>query len=66
MQGGLHALEQRRDAVMGPNSGIELVDQATRQKIEQIQGVIDRLEGKSSAAPAKPSVLPSGWSVQVR
>lgn len=67
MQGGLHALEQRRDAVMGPNNNIELVDQATRQKIEQIQGAIDRLEGKSSVAPAKPAGgLPSGWSVQVR
>lgn len=49
MQGGLHALEQRRDAVLGPNSGVELVDQSTRDKIAKIQGVIDRLEGKAPA-----------------
>jgi hypothetical protein len=52
MQGGLHALEQRRDSILGPNSGVELVDQTTREKIAKIQGVIDRLEGKASAAPS--------------
>lgn len=51
MQGGLTALEQRRDAILGPNSGVELVNQETRDKIAKIQGVIDRLEGKASAAP---------------
>jgi hypothetical protein len=65
MDGGLKALEQRRDAVMGPNSGIELVNEATKANIAKIQGAIDRLEGKAPAA-AKPSSLPSGWSVQVR
>ncbi|MHC2867989.1 hypothetical protein ACVIYH_009122 [Bradyrhizobium diazoefficiens] len=52
MQGGLQALEQRRDAVLGPNSGVELVNQETREKIAKIQGVIDRLEGKGGASQA--------------
>jgi hypothetical protein len=51
MQGGLTALEQRRDSVLGPNSGVELVNSETRDKIAKIQGVIDRLEGKAGAAP---------------
>lgn len=50
MQGGLQALEQRRDAVLGPNSNVELVNQETRDKIAKIQGVIDRMEGKSSTS----------------
>lgn len=67
MQGGLTALEQRRDAVLGPNSGVDLVDQSTRDKIAKIQGVIDRLEGKAPAnSGLTKSALPSGWSVQVR
>lgn len=52
MQGGLTALEQRRDAVLGPNSGVELVNSETRDKIAKIQSVIDRLEGKGGSASA--------------
>jgi hypothetical protein len=49
MDGGLKALEQRRDAVLGPNSNVELVNQETKANIAKIQAAIDRLEGKSSA-----------------
>lgn len=52
MDGGLKALEQRRDSVLGPNSGVELVSAETKANIAKIQGAIDRLEGKASAAPA--------------
>lgn len=67
MQGGLAALEQNRDRILGPNSGVDFVGDETRQKIAKIQGVIDRLEGKAggNVGPSK-SGLPSGWSVQVR
>jgi hypothetical protein len=68
MQGGLSALEQRRDAVLGPNSNVEFLSAETRKNIEKIQAVIDRLEGKSPAASsaAAPAELPSGWSVKVK
>ena len=52
MDGGLKALEQRRDAVLGPNSGVELVNDATKANIAKIQAAIDRLEGKSTAKPS--------------
>jgi hypothetical protein len=63
MDGGLKALEQRRDSILGPNNGVDLVSNDTRQNIIKIQGAIDRLEGKSSAAPT--GGIPSGWSVKV-
>ncbi len=67
MHGGLLALEQNRDRILGPNSGVDFVGDETRRKIEKIQGVIDRLEGKgSAAASATPAAIPPGWSVQVR
>lgn len=58
MQGGLHALEQRRDSILGPNSGVELVAKATTDKIAQIQIVIDRLKGSPSTtiAPDRSAV----------
>jgi hypothetical protein len=61
MQGGLSALEANRDRILGANSGVDLVTDDTRKNIAKIQGVIDRLDGKSGA-----SSLPSGWSVKVR
>lgn len=45
MRGGLTALEQRRDEVMGPNSGIRFVNPETEAKIAKIQESIDRLKG---------------------
>lgn len=53
MEGGLRALEQRRDATMGPNSGIVLVPPETHHKINEIRQVIARLRGDAPAqAPA--------------
>jgi hypothetical protein len=52
MRGGLTALEQRRDEVMGPNSGIRFVNPETEAKIAKIQETIDRLKGNSSAPKA--------------
>jgi hypothetical protein len=60
MQGGLSALEQRRDSILGPNSGVDLVSDATRQNIAKIQGTIDRLEGRSSGNQTKTGVT---WSI---
>lgn len=49
MRGGLTALEQRRDEVMGQNSGIRFVNPETEAKIAKIQEAIDRLKGGTSA-----------------
>jgi len=62
MDGGLKALEQNRDRILGPNNGVDFVGDETRKKIEKIQGVIDRLEGKSAAPAASTAALPSGWN----
>lgn len=67
MDGGLKALEQRRDSILGPNSGVELVSNETRQNITKIQAAIDRLDGKAPAGnSAVPGVTRNGvkWSVQ--
>jgi hypothetical protein len=59
MEGGLRALEQRRDRILGPNSGEEFVTKETREKIDRIKGVIARLRGEEGApagAPAAPSI----------
>lgn len=65
MQGGLSALEQNRDRILGSNSGVDFVGEDTRAKIAKIQGVIDRLEGKAPAQ-TPTTTLPNGWSVKVR
>ncbi|MFA6267865.1 MAG: hypothetical protein WC670_19380 [Pseudolabrys sp.] len=69
MEGGLRALEQRRDEVMGPNSGIELVNKETHAKIAKIREAVARMKGEAPAkggAAAAPGVTSSGikWSVQ--
>ncbi|MGA7805595.1 hypothetical protein, partial [Bradyrhizobium sp.] len=61
MQGGLQALEQRRDAVLGPNSGVDLSSDDTRAKIVRIQAAIDRLkrgDAPPSAAPDAAAQAP--------
>lgn len=66
MEGGLTALEARRDAVMGPNSGVELIPQQTRDKIDKLRGIIEELkgggqtEGKSKPGVVKWEVGPNG------
>lgn len=53
MHGGLVALEQRRDEVLGPNSDVKFVTSETQNKIEHIQQMIDRLKGRNTrAAPS--------------
>lgn len=54
MDGGLKALEQNRDRILGPNSGVDFVGEQTKQNIAKIQGAIDRLEGKSTAQTQSP------------
>lgn len=56
MRGGLTALEQRRDEILGPNSDARFVTPETEKKIAKVEEVISRLKGKS--APA------SGWKVE--
>ena len=46
MEGGLTALEHRRDQVLGPNNGVELVTKETREKIANIRELIKRLRGE--------------------
>lgn len=69
MEGGLRALEQRRDQVLGPNSGVNFVNAETRQKIAEIREIIDRLRGTSAShAPASapaPAPLDPGASVVI-
>lgn len=66
MGGGLKALEQGRDRVLGPNSGVEFVNADTRKKMERIQQVITRLKS-GEAAPAAPPAGKTGsginWSI---
>lgn len=68
MRGGLTALEQRRNEVLGPNSDVRFVNPETEQKIAKIQETIARLKGGASppaaTAPAA-SGLPAGWTMQV-
>lgn len=65
MEGGLRALEQRRDQVLGPNSNVELVNKETHQKIDEIKQVIKRLKGEVSAAPAAMPKLEPGQSTTI-
>lgn len=62
MEGGLHALEQRRDQVLGANSGVELVNAETRKKIDKIREVVARLKS-GEAAPAAPPAGKTGTGV---
>lgn len=63
-QGGLRALERRRDEILGDGRGPKFVGKAEQAKIDHIKEVIARLKGE------QPSVAPSGktssglsWSV---
>lgn len=63
MQGGLTALEQRRNEVMGENSGIRFVNPETEKKISSIRQTIDRLKGSATPAQAAGGVAPGGAPV---
>lgn len=61
MHGGLTALEQRRDEVLGPNSDVRFVTEKTQEKIQHIQEVIDRLKGRNTkSAPSANQADPLG------
>lgn len=68
MRGGLTALEQRRDEVLGPKNDVRFVTPETENKMARIQQVIDRLKGggqqPQQSAPAPQGGLPQDWSVK--
>lgn len=68
MEGGLKALEQRRDQILGPNNNVEFVNKETRQKIAEIRQIIAELRGAPPAAhgaatgaatPTAPTAAPA-------
>jgi hypothetical protein len=78
MEGGLKALESRRDSVLGPGSDVTFLKKETEAKIARIRTVIDRLRNGEAApsaaaaparsvspAPAAPGVTSNGirWAV---
>lgn len=64
MDGGLHALEQRRDSVFGPkgpnnpHNDIEFVKKETEDRIAHIREIIGRLRS-GQAAPTQPPATPA-------
>lgn len=52
MRGGLTALEQRRNQILGPNSDVKFVTADTEKKIAQIEAAISRLKGEKQAPAA--------------
>jgi hypothetical protein len=52
MRGGLTALEQRRDEVLGPNSDVRFVNPETEKKIARIEAVIAKLKGQKGSTDA--------------
>lgn len=62
MEGGLRSLEQRRDSILGQDSGVEFIEDSTRKEIEHVQQVIKRLRGDAPAAatPAAPRQVAPG------
>lgn len=64
MQGGLDALEQRRDAILGPNSGADLIGEDTRAKIARVQAAIERLKGGSDGAQPAAAAAPDRTAVE--
>lgn len=64
MEGGLKALEQRRDQVLGPNNNVEFVNKETKEKIARIREAIKRLRGEAPAAATAPPAGKTGTGVQ--
>ncbi len=71
MEGGLKALESRRDQVLGPDNDVKFVTKETEDKIAHIREVIARLKSGESAktettnlprinSPAEAAKLPKG------
>lgn len=65
MESGLHALEQRRDAVFGakgpnnPHNDIEFVSKGTEANIDHIRDVIAQLRGQKTAPSAATPTAPA-------
>lgn len=56
LEGGLRALEGRRDQILGPNSDVQFLGPKEQAKIDHIKEVIGRLRGEQAAPAAQPSV----------
>lgn len=67
MQGGLHALEARRDATLTPQEAAkrQFVTAETQQRLDRIRGVIGRLRGDEDAQPAPAQILKPGASTVI-
>jgi hypothetical protein len=67
MEGGLKALESRRDQILGPESDVKFLTAETEKKIAHIREIIARLKSGEAAAPAgAPAAAPapvSGFKV---
>lgn len=66
MEGGLRALDQRREQILGPTSESQITND-TREKIDNVRRVIQRLRsGEAAPAAAKPGKTSTGinWSIQ--
>lgn len=55
MEGGLHALEARRDNILGPNHNVQILRPETEAKIAQIRQIASMLRGETPAAPQAPA-----------
>lgn len=58
MDGGLRALEQRRDQVLGPNNTVKFVTADTEAKIARIKDVIARLRSGDAPTATVPAATP--------
>lgn len=58
MEGGLKALEQRRDQVLGPNSDVTFIEKETQKKIDEIRAAVRRLRGEGGSAAPAATVAP--------
>jgi hypothetical protein len=69
MEGGLKALESRRDQILGPNNDVKFLTAETEQKIAHIREIIARLKSGEAATatagtPATPAPTPvTGFKV---
>ena len=55
MEGGLRALESRRDQILGPNNNVTFNTEETRNKIAHIREVIARLKGNAPESGEQPA-----------
>lgn len=68
LEGGLHAREQQRDEILGPNSNVEILSAKDRERVTRIRELATKLRGGEKTAPAAPAGGVAGpgkikWSV---